>query len=314
MGLGVCDPCIEVAIAIEVTEGNAVAIGVAECLAAVCEVASYSSLVAPLVDPHAVGLAVVVGDPGIEIAIAIEVAEGDIAAIGVAECLTAVCEVAQSIVDPHAVGLAAVVCDPCIEIAIAIEVTEGDTEAIGVAECLRAVCEVAQSIVDPHAVGLVVEVCPAGGVEVCDPCIEIAIAIEVPEGDTEALGSSECLTADCEVAESVIDPHAVGLAVVVRDPRIEIAIAIEVTEGDTEATGVAECLRAVFEVAQSIVDPHAVGLVFVCDPCIKIAIAIEVAEGNIGAIGVAECLRTVGEATGLRCGPLVEEKAQEQGQ
>ena len=43
-----------------------------------------------LVDPHAVGLVVPVGNPGIEIAIAIEVAEGDTGAIGVTESLTTV--------------------------------------------------------------------------------------------------------------------------------------------------------------------------------------------------------------------------------
>ena len=132
---------------------------------------------------------------------------------GVAEGLTAVCEVAEPVIDPHAVGLAdvgqgVVVCNPCIEIAISIEVTEGDIEAIGVAEGLAAVCEAAQSIVDPHAIGLVVFV--------GDPCIEIAITIEVTEGDTGAIGAAECLTAVGEVAghsplnAALVDPHAVG--------------------------------------------------------------------------------------------------------
>ena len=97
---------------------------------------------------------------------------------------------------------------------------------------MRAVCEVAQSIVDPHAVGLVV---------VCDPCIEIAIAIEVTEGDAAAIGVAEGLTVVCEVAcgssliAPLVDPHEVRSAVC--DPCIEIAIAIEVTEGDTVAIG-----------------------------------------------------------------------------
>ncbi len=108
-------------------------------MTAVCKVACHSSLIASLVDPHAVWLAAPVCNPSIEIAIAIEVTEGDIEAIGVAECLRAVGEVAQSIVDLHAVGLAAVCGDPFIEIAIAIKVTEGDIVAIGAAGCLRAV-------------------------------------------------------------------------------------------------------------------------------------------------------------------------------
>ena len=96
-------------------------------------------------------------------------------------------------------------------------------------------------MVDPHAVGLAVEVAT-----VRDPSIEIAIAIEVAEGDTMTIGDAEGLTAVCEVAcissliTPLVDPHAVGLvAPVVYDPCIEIAIAIEVTECDIVAIGVA---------------------------------------------------------------------------
>ena len=121
------------------------------------------------VHEDAVGLASPVCDPSIEIAIAVEVTEGDIVAIGVAESLAAVCEVAQSVIDPHAVtegdvlaiGVAEelpAVGEVSIEIAIAIEVTEGDTIAKEVAEGLAAVQEVACSsllispLVDPHTV------------------------------------------------------------------------------------------------------------------------------------------------------------------
>jgi predicted RNA-binding protein with EMAP domain len=85
-----------------------------------------------LVQPHDV-VAVVVGDPCIEIASAIEVTEGDtFATPGAAECLVGtVCKVARSIVDPRVVGVV-VVGDPCIEVANVIDVTEGDTAAIGV--------------------------------------------------------------------------------------------------------------------------------------------------------------------------------------
>jgi hypothetical protein len=129
------DPCIEIAIAIEVTESDTVAIGVAEGLAAVEEVACHSSLITALVDPHAVGQPAVVCDPSIEIAIAIKVTEGDIFASGVSKGLTTVCEVDRSsslitpLVDPHTVGFV-LVRDPSIEITIAIEITEGDTVAI----------------------------------------------------------------------------------------------------------------------------------------------------------------------------------------
>ena len=60
---------------------------------------------AALVDPHAVGLEAQIGDVGIEIAIAIEIAEGDVAGIGVADSLTTVGKVTVAIIDPHAAGL-----------------------------------------------------------------------------------------------------------------------------------------------------------------------------------------------------------------
>ena len=68
------------------------------------------------------------------------------------------------------------------------------------------------------------------------------------------------MPAVCEVAQSIVDPHAVALDAHFRDPSIEIAIAIEVTEDASDAIGVSECLPSVCEVAQSIVDPNAVGL------------------------------------------------------
>ena len=99
---------------------------------------------AALVDPHEVGLEAQIGDVGIEIAIAIEIAEGDSDATGVTESLTTVDIVAGSatlkatLIDPYEVGFV-VVRHPGIEIAIAIEITESDTDAIGVTESLATV-------------------------------------------------------------------------------------------------------------------------------------------------------------------------------
>ena len=92
-----------------------------------------------------------------------------------------------------------------------------------------------------------------GFIAVCDPCIEIAIAIEISEGDTFAEGVAQSLTAvsigagSAALIATLIDPHAVGLAASVCDPSIEIAIAIEITEGDIVTRRVAKSLSAVYE-------------------------------------------------------------------
>ena len=67
---------------------------------------------------------------------------------------------------------------------------------------------------------------------VCDPCVEITIAIEISEGDIRAPRTAQHLTTAGKIAETVIEPHAVGLAIAFYDHGIQIAIAIEVPEGN----------------------------------------------------------------------------------
>ncbi len=94
--------------------------------------------------------------------------------------------------------------------------------AKGVVEDLAAVGVVAQSIVDPHAVGLVVHV--------CDPCIEIAIAIEVAEADIAALGIAVC----------VVGKEREGAVVILAIDQ-SIPIVIDAVGTDLCGLGVAGC-------------------------------------------------------------------------
>jgi hypothetical protein len=310
---GVGDPGIEIAIAIEVPEGDMSTIGVTESLATVGIGAGSAALKTALVDPYLVGFLVAVGDPCIEITIAIDVFEGDTAAIGAAESLTVVGIVAGSaelnapLVDPHAVGLTDAVGDEGIEVAISIEITEGNTEAGGVAESLTPIgigpgsAALIASLVDPHAVGLVV---PVG-----DEGVEVAIAIDITEDDTAANGVTESLTTvgigagSTALKASLIDPNVVGLAdggavrdSAVGDESIEITIAIDIAEGDRAAigaNGVTESLTTVgigagsAALKASLIVPHEVGFVAaVGDEGIEIAIAIDIPESNTEAIVV----------------------------
>ena len=218
------------------------------------------------------------------------------AAVGiVAGCATLI----TALVDPNKVGLEVIVCDPCIKIAIAIKVFKDDVLAAGVTQHLATVGKGSGSstldtaLVEPHAVGLTV---------VGYPCIEITIAIDIPEGDTGAPGVAESLATVGEVAKSVVDPHVIGF-IAVCDPCIEIAIAIEIADVDSETVMVAESLATVGKgsgsstLVTALVEPHAVGLgAAVCHPCIEIAIVIEVAEGNIFTGEVTESLAAIDEA------------------
>ena len=122
------NPCIKIAIAIDISKFEGVALGVTQFLTIVGISAGSTSLNAALIDPHAVGLVIEVGNPYIKIAIAIEVTECDTLASGVDQSLTTVGIGAKSavliptLVDPHAVGLVIAIGNPCIEITIVVEV------------------------------------------------------------------------------------------------------------------------------------------------------------------------------------------------
>ena len=102
---------------------------------------AVSEVARPIVDPDAVGLSAAVGDPCVEVAIAVEVTKGDICATRVTQRLTAVGEGAggSAVVEPNSICLAAAVCDPCIEITIAVEIAKGNSIAYRTTQQLTAV-------------------------------------------------------------------------------------------------------------------------------------------------------------------------------
>ena len=278
---------VDIAIAIEVAEGDTDAKKDSESLTTVGIGAGSAALIAALIDPHAVGLEVV-HNPSIEIAIAIEVAESDTGAIVVTESLSTVgigagsATLITALIDPHAIGLACV-CNPGIEIAIAIEVAESDTGAIVVTESLSTVgigagsATLITALIDPHAVGLIY---------VCNPSIEITIAIEVTKGNTTADGVAESLTTigigagSATLIATLVDPHAVGYRfAAVGHPSIEIAIVIEVTESDIEAPGVA--VTAVRKQLKG-----AIGIITIDE---GIAVIVDTVGTYFGDLGVAGC-------------------------
>jgi hypothetical protein len=69
-------------------------------------------------------------DIRIEIPVIVDISKRDNRTRGVAQCLPAVCEVAESVIDPNSVWVITTVGDPSIEVTIAIEVPERNVEAL----------------------------------------------------------------------------------------------------------------------------------------------------------------------------------------
>ena len=235
----ICDPCIEMAIAVEIPECHIHTRGVVQRLGAIGEseksltirVVAVDQLVAIVIDAVAAilddgGAGVVEedqvgctgctgvigdGDPCVEVAIAIQIAQGHTIAIWVPQRLAAVGEGARVciVVEPDAVTQSAIIGNPSVEITIAIDIAKGNTLAVGVSQRLAAIGKGSGPVVEPDAVGFTCGI----QTQVGDPCVKIAIAIQIAESYIRAVGVSQPLrlvVVNDKVARTVVDPDIVG--------------------------------------------------------------------------------------------------------
>jgi hypothetical protein len=190
--------CVEIAVPIKIAEGDGITLGVPEGLPAVEENPLCPSLRSSLVEVNAVRLEFV-GDEGVEIAVPVKIAEGDVPAEVTSEGLPAVEEnplcpsLRSPLIDPDPVLSVLEVGDEGVEIAVSVKIAEGDAFTVAVSEGLPAVQEdpryppLVTPLVEIDAVRLVLVVGYEG--------IKVAVPVEIAEGDVDAGGISEGLPA-----------------------------------------------------------------------------------------------------------------------
>ena len=174
---------------------------------------------------HADIVAADVRDQGVEVAVAVHVAERDGNGVAADADRRGGGEAARAVADQHADIVAVVVRDQGVEVAVAVHVAERDGIGAVADADRRGGGEAARAVADQHA-----DIVAA---EVRDQGVEVAVAVNVAECD--GIGaSSPTPTGVAAVKPPVPSPmqHADIVAADVRDQGVEVAVAVDVAERD----------------------------------------------------------------------------------
>ena len=214
-------PGVEVSIAVEISQRHRSQQG------SLAEVGRGGKFSQPVVEQHPVRRTAT-GDHGIEVSIRIDIAEGHAAATQLfAEELGAAGELTEALIEPDLAGGVGGR-DTGVEIAISIDISQCHIGGrIAGPQRLTVGTEVSQTVIDPHLVSVVSRLRRQrfGG----NPCIDVAIAIEISQRHRTASVAVQCLAAVDEVAASIVEQDEI-YGERPAEVHIEISIAVQICQ------------------------------------------------------------------------------------